>query len=325
MNKCPVCSNDIQNGQEYCANCGTDLHQNPPQQTKENAAPGVVNSAAKLDWYYVMNGARMGPIPESELIRLYSVHQLSSNTKVWSAETPDWIELGLTRLVIEENNPPPLSGNDISNTYVWILAFVPIIGTIVESMISGATGIASSSLWIVSIMLNSVLCIVDQRKLKRAGYDTKELLLWAFILVPVYLFRRANLLKQKCTYPIVWCVTFAILLFAPSMFSGFTGISDSKIVASVKGGTFEEYPDKTLGEMVDGYFADPKWESIVADDGNTYVNISGKILYNDKEINVRLQYKYNPDSTFKYNAMEFNEIPQNALVYGALFQKMYDE
>lgn len=174
------------------------------------------------EWYYAMNGERIGAISKSKLITLYKTEKIFLGTKVWKNGMPDWVELRETDLVQERNSPPPLKGNDIDNTLVWILAFAPIIGTIIEYLISGTIGETSSILWKISICINTILCIFDERKLKKAGYNTKELMLWAIFLVPVYLFRRAYLLKQKSGYAIVWCLTFAILLFAPSWLYGIT-------------------------------------------------------------------------------------------------------
>lgn len=327
MSKCPSCLTDNQNGSKFCINCGNALlGLEIPQIQKNENYPTQTNSGTELlEWYYFINDERIGPVSGSELLRLYRTNKIYISTKVWKAGLFEWIEFSNTELINKENNPPPISGKDINNTFVWILAFVPIIGIVIEYLISGATGIAITSLWIVSVLLNSILCVVDERKLKKAGCATKELLLWAIVLVPVYLFRRAHLLKHKYTYPAVWCVTFAIMLFVPSLITGALGNIDSNAVRDVKNGSLNAYPDKTVGEMVAGYFGNPEWESIVADDGNTYVNISGKILYNEKEINVRLQYKYNTDRTFEFKALEFNEIPQNQLVYTVLMSKMYED
>lgn len=63
---------------------------------------------------------------------------------------------------------------------------------------------------------------------------------------------------------------------------------------------------------------------IKADDGNMYVNVKGTILYQEKEIEALIQYKVNGD-TFEFNALEFNEIPQNMFMYSGLINKMYEK
>lgn len=283
-----------------------------------------INSEEEVkEWYYALNGERIGAISKSELLNLYKTEKIFLSTKVWKSGMSDWVELGQTDLIEKDNLPPPLKGKDINNTLVWILAFVPIIGTALEYLISGAIGITSGSLWFVTVILNFVLCIIDERKLKKAGYNTKEMMLWAIFLVPVYLFRRAYLLKQKNTYAIAWCIAFAILIFAPSWISGITGITDPSVVTSVKGGVLYSYPNKTIEQMVNNYFSNPKWEAIVADDRKTYVNITGRISYDGEDVNVLMQYITNSDNSFELQALEFDGVPQNIIVYNALIEAMY--
>lgn len=99
---------------------------------------------------------------------------------------------------------------------------------------------------------------------------------------------------------------------------------DSQEVKTVKNGVFKSYPNKTLEEAVKGFVGNPKWESIVAKDGNKYVNIKGNINYRDKTIKMLLQYKVDGNN-FELQALEFNGIPQNLFIYSALMTKMLGE
>lgn len=96
------------------------------------------------------------------------------------------------------------------------------------------------------------------------------------------------------------------------------------VAESIKNATLYNYPQMTLGKAVEGFVGNPKWESIIADDGGSYVNLTGKILLHDKKVNLAIQYKLNPDGTFEFNAMELNEIPQNLIMYSTLLEKMYE-
>lgn len=104
----------------------------------------------------------------------------------------------------------------------------------------------------------------------------------------------------------------------------FFSCGDSQEVQMVKNGTLNSYPNKTLGQAIEGFVGNPKWESIVAEDGHKYVNIVGTIKYYEKDTKMALQYKINGNS-FELNALEFNDIPQNLFIYGALMQKMYEK
>jgi hypothetical protein len=50
--------------------------------------------------------------------------------------------------------------------------------------------------------------LVDAEQLKRAGYSSGWMTLFALLLAPVYLFLRAQRLRQTPTYGFVWIATF---------------------------------------------------------------------------------------------------------------------
>jgi len=120
---------------------------------------------------------------------------------------------------------------------------------------------------------------------------------------------------------IILVLTMALLICLTFVSCGFLS---SEEVAMVQNGTLNSYPNKTFGKAIDGFVGSPKWESILNDDGYTYVNIKGNIEYLDKEIEMLLQFKIIGD-TFEYNALEFNGIPQDNLMYFALIEAMYEE
>lgn len=84
----------------------------------------------------------------------------------------------------------------VNNTMVWIIALVPVIGALF------------SFGFLAFLIVNIVLCTVDENNLKKAGYDTSVLgNAW---LIPVYLYKRAEMFHHSKAYFIVWCVTFVI-------------------------------------------------------------------------------------------------------------------
>jgi hypothetical protein len=90
------------------------------------------------------------------------------------------------------------------NLIVWLLALSPIVGIFFEMLGIVLIGMP----WlivpdVVALALSIYLGYADQRKLKAMGHDTSRLgPPW---LVPIYLFKRARMLKHKLTYFIVWC------------------------------------------------------------------------------------------------------------------------
>jgi hypothetical protein len=174
---------------------------------------GTAQSGQGTSWYYTINGERKGPLMVSSIMQLYSVGIIKNETLVWTQGFSDWRPFSQSGLTHEATmGPPPVVGQAVNNSMVWWLAFMPILGSIIEYLMSDATGIASKSLWFITIGLNVLLCTLDDKNLQKAGYNTKPL--GSSWVIPVYLFKRAKFLKQSYSYAIVWCVTFIVLLFA---------------------------------------------------------------------------------------------------------------
>lgn len=276
-------------------------------------------------WHYVIKGNQYGPVSKDHIISLYEKGTITITTKVWRPGFENWMELAKTEIINDGSQPPLLQGSDVKNTLIWVLAFTPIIGMILEIIISDITHIDVSNLWFITVIINIIICTSDAAYLKKLGYTEKGLFFWGLTFIPIYLLKRAKLLKQKYYYLVVWIISFAILIFLPGLIANTQGNVDNRIIYTVKNGALFDYPDKTIGEMVEGFVGDPKWEAIVDDDGITYVNIGGSIFYNDSKVRMLLQYKINDDDTFELQALEFNGEPQNILTYNALIRLMYEE
>jgi len=112
---------------------------------------------------------------------------------------------------LEPDAPPEHTVAPASNLIIWILALSPIVGFFFE-----LTGFALVGLPIpiipdvVVLALSIYFGYVDQKKLKATGHDTSKMgPPW---LVPIYLFKRARMLKHKLTYLIVWCGLCGVLV-----------------------------------------------------------------------------------------------------------------
>ncbi len=105
----------------------------------------------------------------------------------------------------------------VENTIVWLLAFSPLIGELLQCLIAGCVygdfwEMHYDKFWPVTIILNIILCNIDENKLKNQGVETEEF--GSTWLVPVYLFRRAKFLGHDQAYFWVWIVLFTLDFFS---------------------------------------------------------------------------------------------------------------
>lgn len=166
------------------------------------------------DWYYHdSSGNRVGPVPSPRMRQfIKNNHTIYRTTKVWREGMAEWKKAEETELSRLFEGPPPLIGTDVDNTFVWILAFAPIIGINLQVILATLFHTRESRFWLITIGLNILLAILDERKLTAAGHNPRALGLGPTWLVPVYLYKRAKALKQSMSYFIVWIIMFVILI-----------------------------------------------------------------------------------------------------------------
>jgi len=93
-----------------------------------------------------------------------------------------------------------------------------------------------------------------------------------------------------------------------------------EVVKTVKHGNLQACQSYTVEVLVNSFIDKPKWEHIVAADGKDYVNIRGKVVFNEKKANLTLQFLV-VGSNFEFNALEINDVPKNEIA-GELVTKM---
>ncbi len=100
----------------------------------------------------------------------------------------------------------------------------------------------------------------------------------------------------------------------------------SQMEKTVKEGHFDACKKATVEKLIENYFADPKWESFIADDGKYHINVTGKITFNNKPAKALLQfYIYEDDERWEVNAFEINGKPQQDLMVVELIEDMCNE
>lgn len=117
-----------------------------------------------------------------------------------------------------------------------------------------------------------------------------------------------------------------LVIIAATTLSSSGGTSSDDYVQMVKSGTLNGYPQMTVGEAFDGFMGNPKWESGLSDNDIRFVNVTGKILYYDEEVELAVQFIVDEkNETFKYNACEINDVPQNNLAFWGILEAIYDD
>lgn len=164
---------------------------------------GIMVQEISLDdnlWFYSNGKERLGGFSDTQIIALIKEGKITYGTKVCCKGLTEWNNIENTRLrnYLQEIAPPPLSGDQINNTLVWILAFAPIIGLVLEAIIAyslygdsyrAEEAMANSQFWYMALILNIGLCIWDSALLKKTGHNTDKYKGWVW-LIPVYLFQR---------------------------------------------------------------------------------------------------------------------------------------
>ncbi len=182
------------------------------------------NTTTENSWFYEEKGERRGGFDQRQIIALIRSGKLTYGSMVWKKGMPGWAQIEQTELRphLEEVSPPPLIGAGVNNKIVWLLAFAPLIGYLLESFVAGLFGsteaqweraMANNRYWYVTLILNIALCVLDEKRLKQAGHDVSRFKGWVFV-VPVYLYQRAKLLNQNLAYFITWIVCFFISIGA---------------------------------------------------------------------------------------------------------------
>ena len=99
--------------------------------------------------------------------------------------------------------------------------------------------------------------------------------------------------KKKIIGIVVGCVCLLIaaVLILVGIFSaiGKAGGSD-EYVDMVQEGSLYYFPDETVEEAFDNFFADPEWESFVSEDGDRIVEFNGTCEYYGEDENLCMQF-----------------------------------
>jgi len=170
-------------------------------------------------WFYAQGGQRIGPVQAEKLRELLAAQTIDAETPIWRKGLTDWQPLRDTEVGAHfKDTPPPVRARDLNNGFVWALAVAPIAYMFVQIAIANYQAnhwgedlvISSALVWLIPSLANATLCLLDEQQLKRAGYSSGWMTVFALLLAPVYLFMRAQRLRQTPSYGYVWIASFIV-------------------------------------------------------------------------------------------------------------------
>lgn len=239
MKACVKCGAEIKDGARFCPSCGTKQALVCPQCGKELENPDAKfcpNCGASLaqaegnrpeQYYYEERGTIQDPVPAAEIKRMIAEGKLGYGDKVLRRGSKEWTRLEESEFssLLTDKAPKPLDADKVSDWAYWTLAFAPIIGLFMsyaaaymslDTENALALTAKAQNYWWITVCVNVLLCIIDSQKLKNAGYDIDKYL-WAIILVPVYIYKRAQLVGQSQGCLVVWFICLGCT-FMPSLY-----------------------------------------------------------------------------------------------------------
>ena len=305
-----------------------------------------VNSGPQ--WYYNLNGNRVGPVDDTAITRLLDAGMLNNDTFVWRAGLDGWIPISQTML---RKRPALWYVNDAAWVGVLVIGWLfTCVTAFVLSRnwkeLGNKAGARRCMIWFFSIpagvLLFIVLMIAGPEVTFEPGLALGLLInfgiaisgyvaLYFLEVKPQVMFVRKQLHDRyihKSWWPPVGIAAAILLLilFLPHVSSKLPiSIYNDPNVTFVKTGHLPAHPSITIGEATDAFMGNPRWESGTAPDGTEFVNVRGEIRYMDKPVEAALQFEVNRRlGTFEVRALEFNGVPQNRFVQIGFLEKMYE-
>lgn len=173
------------------------------------------------EWFYADGGRRTGPVAAEELNRILAEGAIPRTTLVWRSGIADWVKIADSELTKDAAPiaPPPLSSTGIANGCIWALALAPFWGAILHYagvyayltaihtppfLLDALTQQTVQKTWYVPWALNWSLAMADEQVLIAAGWKSEKLNRWLTILVPIYIYKRDQLVGANMTRFFVW-------------------------------------------------------------------------------------------------------------------------
>lgn len=193
-------------------------------------------SDSNSEWYYSVGSHHFGPVSEEIIADRIKKGEITKNSLIRTEKEENWHPITKSKFA-DFMKPVKLSfGN---NLIIWLLAFSPVMpffltgGFVLYAealipitapnlfdkldfdriMLYSIPSIGVLNL-ILTVLLNIVLAYQDKKNLEIEGYNTNTM--GNPRLIPGYLFKRADFLRHRGVYAIIWTLLFFLsILLTP--------------------------------------------------------------------------------------------------------------
>ncbi len=219
LTKCPGCGGSVPTATQACPHCGRLLTPTATQPPVLTPSPSQQEPTAQAAGPTPPTAANPGFQPPQDFDeQLRKVAKLRDEGVLtedeFSVLKKKILGLGTVANSISSHTesvpsvPLPVSG-PVNHSLVWINAFVPIFGIVLDTILveMGLT------MWLGTLIVIGINCLLmtkDEKQLRTQGLPTKEL--GSAWVVPVYLFKRVQVVGGGYGYAVCWMVTFSINL-----------------------------------------------------------------------------------------------------------------
>lgn len=295
---------DYQNDAIIVATYLYDKNAKSDDEILEHQKSVSMKSSREKIWYYSCDGERQGPISTEEIVHMYEQGFMQDTSAVWKEGFDDWKRLDQTEIDLSNTKkmvPPPVKVEDMNNKAIILLLFVPILSTLIQFLIAGIFYIDVSKLWWIAYGLNTLCCSIDYYQIKKAGYNPNKLMVAFLLLIPLYIYKRMELVKgKKWLMSVIWIIVLVIDLLIPSAFwVKMLNLTNPSMITAVQEATFYDYPSVKLKELFDGTLEDCEWETCIGQHNSVLVSVSG-ILDENK---IEIIFEINLDDSFEIRSI----------------------
>ena len=205
---CTYCGSKIDDEYSFCPTCGKRIIVQPKQDSSIDFFEN--------EWYYSQLGKVYGPFTHEEIVEKITSGEITWEDRVKEADSK-WISIENSSFAEFFTEEPTIEVS-VSDIWVWCLAIIPIVITIllfktnIISSIIGDTNVTVTDIlrWGIPIGLNLLFIQLDDIKLRKSGILPSEWFYIGIFLVPLYLIVREGKTNWNFVPAVIWLFLFAV-------------------------------------------------------------------------------------------------------------------